>query len=289
MLKILIIGLVTVFILPASIVARGQDYYEFYQQMHTAYCFTSLGDIERSMTIYENAFAKVDYVNTVFLKKALDIAALQEDNEKVTTFSKLIESQRKGIDNSLKTVIDSLINEDQRVRGKKYVKARNYCSKCRLTEKCNTGSKRFLKAQNLLEDWQNTDSTNLKCILNLIRQHGFIGEELVGSAYRGIITILTHFDSDSENEILKPILTEARKRGKILPLHAVQIMDRHHLNKTGTQIYWTWPYASHIKFPFDKKEVIQILELRKSVWIYGSALSQNYKRGYWILENQFEY
>jgi len=151
-------------------------------------------------------------------------------------------------------------------------------------------SKKYLKSKYLFNEWTATDSTNTHILLDLFKQYGFIGEELVGfKGYLNVITILTHFDSDTNNLILDPIFKKARNEGRIWPIHSSQILDRHLGNKFTIQKYWTWPDMSKTKYPFSDVDIPKIIELRESIGIYDSKVRQEYKRGYWILRNKFNY
>jgi len=115
-----------------------------------------------------------------------------------------------------------------------------------------------------------------------------IGEELVGvDEYSNVVVMLTHFDKDTNNFILEPIMNKALDEGEICPFHFAAILDRHLSGKYEVQKYWVWPHTSRTKFSFTEAEIPQILQLRESIGIYGSELKQEYKRDYWVLKNQF--
>lgn len=272
-----------------STTLKAQDYHQFYLQIHNAITLAENGKADSSIAVYENAFEKVDYVNTRILKKVLKLAKINKDQVRIDKYTKQIETQLKGTDPKLIAVIDSLDNEDQRVRGNKYSRATKYCYKCSHNEKCNTESKKFLKAEKLRDDWKRTDSLNIDYLLKLFERCGFIGEELVGNRYISVIAILLHYDADPKSKVLKPIFEKAREAGKILPLNSAQIMDRHSYNFDHTQTYWTWSWSSREKFDFSNSDKDRIIALREGIWIYGSELSKEKKRSYWIIRNHFEY
>lgn len=276
-----------VFLISATL--KGQDYHQFYLQIHNAITVAQNDKADSSIAVYENAFEKVDYVNTRILKKVLKLAKINKDQVRIDIYTKQIETQLKGTNPKLIAVIDSLNNEDQRVRNSKYSRATNYCFKCSHNEKCSTKSARFLKSEKLRNDWRRTDSLNIDYLLKLFDRYGFIGEELVGDRYLSVITILIHYDADHKSNVLKPIFDKARKEGKILPLNSAQIMDRHSYNFDHTQTYWTWSWGSREKFDFSNSDMDRIIALREGIWIYGSELSQESKRDYWIIRNHFEY
>lgn len=268
---------------------KAQDYQHFYLQINSANTLAQKGQIDSAITIYENAFKKVDYVHTRILTKVLKLAKLNKDQVRIDKYNNQIETQLKGKNPKLIAVIDSLVDEDQRIRDNKHSRAANYWFKCLHNEQCNTESKKFLKAEKLRNDFQSTDSLNIDYLLRLFERYGFIGEELVGDRYFGVIVLLTHFDADNENKVLKPIFIKARKEGKILPLNSAQIMDRHSYNYDHTQTYWTWAWSSREKFGFSDSDIDRIKELREGIWIYGSELSQETKRGFWVVRNKYAY
>ena len=107
----------------------------------------------------------------------------------------------------------------------------------------------------------------------IFEKHGFIGEELVGFwGYNMVIVILLHFDADTSNTVLEPVLTKALNEGKIRPIDFAQILDRHLSGDYTKQKYWLWPDANKEKYAFTENEIPQILKLRESIGIYGSTL-----------------
>jgi hypothetical protein len=98
----------------------------------------------------------------------------------------------------------------------------------------------------------------------LIKQYGFPSEKLVkkdaaGSAFM----VLLHFDKDSTNTILKPILDKALLEGNISPEKYAWIVDRRLSWGLGKeQYYYQMPMDTENLTPEQIKEVN---ERRKSI------------------------
>jgi len=266
----------------------AQDQSSFYSQINLANNLEKDGNIDSAIVVYEGAFTKVDYVQTHYLKKVLNLAVLKKDEDKITEYEQQINAQLKGKNPKLVGIIDSLFNEDQKVRGRKYSKALAYI-KMKGEHPCKN-SKKYIKSINLYRDWGKTDSSNVYCLLSLIEEVGFIGEELVGSRWHKVNILFLHFDRDTSNLLLEPILTNAVQNGEMLPLHATRILDRHLFTHTGTQKYWTWNVSQKGEsLPFSDIDIPEILMLRENIGIYGSKLTQINKRNYWLNKNEFNF
>lgn len=122
-------------------------------------------------------------------------------------------------------------------------------------------------------------------MIHLISIHGFLGEEVLGAKSYKAKLLLLHFDRDSLNRVLEPILDAALNKRKLLPLDYAQIIDRHIYNYTRLQEYWTWPCTSESKFNFSDLEV---MEKRESIGFYGLRVGQEYRPGMWFLINSYE-
>jgi uncharacterized membrane protein YciS (DUF1049 family) len=278
---------VIVLLIIISLNIKAQNINDFYFEVNVANNLAKIKKLDSAIVTYENAFKKVDYVQITYLKKIMKLAKLTKDKERIKSYSEQIKNQRKGTNPELKDIIDSIMVLDKKVRVKKALRRSEYAWECAQNPNCNQQSKKNIKSKIAKDNLLKTDSSNIYCLLNLFKQHGFIGEELVGfSRYLGVIAIMTHFDSDTSNAILEPVFKKARNEGKIRPIHSAQILDRHLGNKYTIQKYWTWPHMSKIKFSFSEADIPQIIKLRESLGIYDSEVRQEYKQGYWILRNK---
>ena len=266
----------------------AQNMNAFYYEVNVAKNLASSGKTDSAIVVYEKAFEKRNYVPVRYLKSVLKLAKLKDDKKRIKDYSNRIETQSLGSSPQLMAVLDSLIKEDQKVRSNRSYRNAQYFWKCTDDPDCDKHSKKFAKAQLIAEHWRKTDSMNTYFLLDLFEQHGFIGEELVGPDKAQFVRIvLLHFDADTNNAILGPVLKRARDEGKLHPLEYAQILDRHHSGDTAKQLYWTWPDANKQKYPFTEKDIPGILKQRESIGLYGTQLKQEFKRNYWIIRNVF--
>jgi len=270
-----------------SMSTKAQNINEFYFEVSRASKLAQNGKTDSAITIYENAFKKVNYVQIRYLNKVLELAKLNEDKERVKIYSQQIKKQSEGTNSQLKAIIDSLIIVDQKIRtGKSAIKSR-YAAKCDYKQNCNKKSKKYKKSKIALENWVKTDSLNTNTLLTLFKQYGYLGEELVGHKRSGsVFVMLLHYDQDINNTVLGPVLEKARKEGKISALDFATILDRHLGGKPTIQKYWFWPYVGKEKLQFSEADIPKIIKLRESIGIYGVGLKQEeYKKGRWRLIN----
>jgi hypothetical protein len=274
-----------------TVKSKAQNINELYFEANTARKLARDGKTDSAITTYENAFKKVDYVPTKYLRKLIELAKLNKDKDRVILYKRQIKTQLKGINRELIKVLDSLVLEDQKVRKDKLFKSVGYSIKCNQDPNCSKNSKRYIQSKLLLKNWSRVDSSNIQILLNLFKQHGFIGEKLVGlRSYHDVHVLLIHFDKDSTNGILSPVLEKALKEGKISPIHYAQIIDRHLFNFNGTQKYWAWPCSNKTeKLQFSEADIPKVKRLRESIGIYDSKFWQEKKRSYWILRNKYNY
>ena len=273
-----------------SINLNAQNMNSFYFDVYSANNLAESGKVDSAILKYENAFKKVQYVPVKFLKKVLKLSKTTRDKERIKQYSKRIKIQNKGTDPYLKATIDSLIKVDQKVRKGKSVRFSRYSWDCDRDPECNKQTAKYKKSKRAFEHWVKTDSLNTYFLLDLFEKHGFIGEELVGFlGYNTLIVILLHFDVDTSNTVLEPVLTKALNEGKIQPVDFALILDRHLSGDYTKQKYWLWPDAKKKKYAFTENEIPQILKLRENIGIYGSGLKQENSWGYWKIRNTLAY
>ena len=126
--------------------------------------------------------------------------------------------------------------------------------------------------------------------MKLIDKYGYLGEELIGKHSFEVHIMLLHFDSDTNNRILLPILNKALEDGLIIPNEYALILDRHSFFQNNNQKYWMWPCSSKIKkLPFSESDLPKIKKNRQSIGVYGSEFWQEKKSSYWVLNNTYNY
>ena len=254
----------------------AQDINEFYFEANTARKLAKAGKIDSAISTYENAFKKVDYVFITYLERVKRLAELNNDNARVKKYTQQIKKQWEGTSPKLRAIIDSLIIVDQYVRTGKSSRKMKYYVNCKLyNHNCNVQSKRYKESKKWFDESERKDSLNMAFLLNLFEQYGFIGEELVGvNGFLSVRAILLHYDRDTTNAVLEPILEKAREEGKIVPWYMVESLDRHLGGKYNIQKYWLWPYVDKEKLQFTEADIPQIMKLREDIGIYDLWVKQ---------------
>ena len=153
-----------------------------------------------------------------------------------TTYSQQDDSTKKV----MLSVLDSLLQEDQRVRSKKHYKANRIYLNHKTDSSLDISSKKYLSSSELAREWREVDSSNIYSLIIFIEQYGFPSVTRVGhKGYRSSIILMLHFDEDIENKTLGPILKKALLNKEIKALDYARIIDRH-LLRTNEQLYYTW-------------------------------------------------
>jgi hypothetical protein len=241
------------------------DYINYNLKVYEARKLAYENKLDNALDKYKEAFALVDYIHIETLEKAKKVA-IELKNDSMIAFidSEQIKYNNKVVDSSIKILIDSIKNEDSNTRDKKYIQAQLTYWKYNEDENSNKNSSEYQQAKKLFDEWHNVDSTNIYILLNLIKQYGFPSEKLVkkdaaGSAFM----VLLHFDKDSTNTILKPILDKALLEGNISPEKYAWIVDRRLSWGLGKeQYYYQMPMDTENLTPEQIKEVN---ERRKSI------------------------
>lgn len=113
------------------------------------------------------------------------------------------------------------------MRDKQHEKALRSYYDCLRQPGCDTSAADFRKAAALRSDMHRTDSLVISAMLQLIRSRGFPSGRRVGdeSAIAAFV-ILLHYDKDTDNSILKPLLDAALYTGGLSPENYAWIADR---------------------------------------------------------------
>ncbi len=284
--------LITIFLSIILFFVKAQNINAFYKQINIATNYAKTGKADSAITIFEDAFSKVDYVNIAYLKRAMKLSKALKDKKRVIKYKK----QKNGANDDLGKIIDSLVRFDINLRNKKIYRKQKFLRRCIADSSCDKSSKKFLKCYSLQKKIDETNLSNVICLLNLFDKFGFIGEELVGkkrSRTLAVIVMLIHFDADTNNRILDSVLLKALYNGRLTPYYYSTIIDRHlfyvetdEVSKFEVQKYWTWPYSINEKLNFDKEKV---LKLREGIGMYGSDVWQEKIGNNWVLKNKYNY
>ncbi len=233
------IYLVCISVLLLHEIGFSQDnYLEYYQLVTKAEGYKIAGKNDSALLSYEKAFEKVSYVHVRNLFAAKQLAKKLKQKDKAEMYHERIKANRKGINKTYKKIIDSLSKEDQRIRGKKYVNAQQVYYKTLKDSSADKTLKEFLSAQLLMQEWRKVDSANIVVMKRLIALYGYPSEKRVGNAELSALVILLHYDVDSTNEIMKPVLDSALIQGDIWPQHYAWIIDRRMMWGQGKLPYY---------------------------------------------------
>jgi hypothetical protein len=170
--------------------------------------------------------------------------------------------EKRQLDSNYIYLLDSLVEKDQFVRNRKHSKANRYYLKSS-NDKRLVNSKRFKKSLILRNEWLKIDSSNIQTLLKLIELKGFPSIDRVGErAYSNAQLLFLHFDEDTNNVILKPILMKYLETGEIYPSDFARIMDRHH-SRNGKQLYFEWRPCLYEHLSNEEKE--KVSQVRKEI------------------------
>ena len=179
--------------------------------------------------------------------------------------------------------IKALSKEDQRVRKRKYYRAKDHLTNLPLRmggvlkEKSDTTSNRFLKSKRLMEEWWAVDEKNIEELKALIKQKGFPSVERVGErTYQSAIVILAHYDMDRNNTILRPILKKALEAKELHPRDFAWIEDRRCINEGKAPYYYFMPFGIE---QLSEEEKAIINQRRKSIGLANLSTIKYKKRG----------
>jgi len=256
-----------------------------YKSISMAEIYHEKGEIDSAIILYEQSFKKMKYVHSKFLNSIIELGKIKNDTSLIDKYESIKNEQKNSINQELVKKIDSISFLDQKIRKGKYARASKKSFKCKNRD---TTCKKCLKSFKLMKEIYRVDSSNIYTVIELFETYGFIGEELVGAEKAPYIhRFLLHFDKDTNNLILKPILDSALNNGKILPIAYCQIIDRHLYYQNQTQQFWTWAIATKSRLKFSTEEKESIILNRESIGIFYSEVSVEKKSNYWILKNTF--
>jgi hypothetical protein len=286
--------LVTIFIFTLiPITVKAQDYTDYYYKLHQADLVAKSGALDSALAMYEDAFKDVDYVlSRILLKKAIPLAKAAKDKTLVKKYKNLYNSQEKCPQENIYILqlLDSIMALDQKVRAPKYLNAQQYVFKYKDDSAINKTEK-FLESKRLYDHSAFVDSSNIVYLLDLINKYGFIGEEMLGLNNYSMTTaiILLHYDKDTNNVDLGPILKKALLEFKISPLSYALIIDRHLYYVSKCQRYWTWfmlgADSRNSDPELSAQEINEIIRLREGIGLWGTQYKIGNYRGVWMLNN----
>ena len=260
---------------------NAQDYKRFYSEVNEGKSLYAQGSYSEALLRYEAASQIVDFVQTPFLQKFLKAARKAKNKTLEQKYKRLIETQKKTPAEyaHLGPKLDSLLAEDQRVRKKKQRLIKYYWKN--VDNSSVWHSPKFMKAKKAQEEWSRTDSLNIQILLSMFDEYGFLDERKIGEErHAAVFVLLLHFDKDTSNTVLQPILDRALAKGQITPVSYALILDRHLNSCNLPQKYYSWPMLRSDP-KLSEEDIKHISKLRADIGIYENEIMINESRGYW--------
>ena len=214
------------------------DYISYYQLIAKARKIDSEAKSDSVPILLKKAFSQVDYVHLDNLKFGKKMGKKYKSDWLKGFCKKGVDSHDEKIDKYLKAKVDSLFNEDQRVRSSKHSKSQNYYRKCLYDTTFVSDSVECQDAKLLMEEWWRVDSSNVEELKKIITLYGFPSEQVVGKdANENAAFILLQYDKDTANHEMGEVLEKALQVGAINPNDYAWIIDRHLMNAGKEQFY----------------------------------------------------
>ena len=281
-LSVLLLLLLIAFLCVESL--NAQDYKRFYYEVYQADILSKQGNHSEALLKYEDASEWMNFVPTVLLKKFNKVAKKAENTTLEHKYRTLIDKQKDCPPEYAHVCekLDSLVYEDQRVRTKKSRLVRYYWKN--VDKESVMNSPKFLKAKEARMDWKRTDSLNILILLDMFEEYGYLDEGKVGreNNYK-VEVMLLHFDKDTSNVVLQPILDKALANGQITPQWYTITLDRHLYACKLPQKFYGWPMLRSDP-KLSEEEINEINKLRESIGIYGSDIKIEETRGHWRVD-----
>jgi len=215
---------------------------EYYRLMRMAKKYELQNKLDSSLICYKDGFSKVDFIHEKYLISAIKLSKKLKQKDLENKLSFKYSNQKDSINKVYANEIELLIKTDQENRCKNNLKVQKKYKEC--VQKGNCSQEELGKYKLILSKWHYLDSINIEKLLFLIKAKGFPSEKLVGQvASEHAIILMIHFDTDTNNYILKPILDEALRKGDILPNNYAWIIDRRLVNSGKAPYYYKIPYG----------------------------------------------
>jgi hypothetical protein len=246
---------------------QGQNQYlEYYRLARIAKKYELQNMPDSALLFYTSAFSKVDYVPENKLKAAIKLSKKLKQKELHKNWSNKLIAQKKGINKEYVKEIESIAKADQAVRSNKNYKAQNKYYECIKEGNCPPQELQKLKA--ILSKWYEADSANIAKLISLINTKGYPSEKALGvKVSESAFIILLHFDKDTNNFFLKPILDRALLNGEIYPRNYAWLIDRREIMGGRPSYYY------HVPFGIEKlsKSEMEEVERRREMIGYGKV------------------
>ena len=234
------------------------DYYKFERQ---ARIFKEQNQLDSSLVCYLKALECNSECPISVLESALKISSKLENTESSSKLKNEIHEQKLKFNLEYSNQINKLFKADQRVRSAKNMRVSEKYRVCLSQGNCNENT--MSQYRTVLNEWNNIDSANIVQLISLIGKYGFPSENVVGpNEYDKAFTILLHFDRDTNNVILGPILDSALVTGKIKPRDYAWIVDRRYMSVGKTPPYFHIPTVNYEMLSAEEKANVDMRRIQ---------------------------
>jgi hypothetical protein len=234
------------------------DYYKFERQ---ARIFKEQNQLDSSLVCYLKALECNSECPISVLESALKISTKLENTESSSKLKTEIQKQKLKFNSDYSNEIKRIFKEDQRARGAKNMRIAEKYRVCQSQGNCSENKISQYRAA--LDEWNYIDSTNIVQLLSLINKYGFPSENVVGqNEYDKAHIIMLHFDRDTNNVILGPILDSALFAGKIKPRDYAWIVDRRYMSVGKNPPYFHIPTVNYEMLSAEEKANVDLRRIQ---------------------------
>ncbi len=253
---------ITIILSITSLYCHCQDsVFHYYQLERQARIFKEQNLLDSSLIYYMQAIEFNNECPFSVLNSALKISKKLQNSSATIILKSEIEKRKMNLDSDYLKEINKLFKKDQRSRSSRNMKIQQKYANCISKGDCD--EVRMSKYRRALNEWNKTDSLNIYRLISLIETKGFPSENKVGEdGYFKAHIILLHFDRDSNNVLLGPILDSALYRGKLKPRDYAWIIDRRSMSATKQPVYYYIQSPGYEKLSPQEKENIDIQRSR---------------------------
>ncbi|MFM1998414.1 MAG: hypothetical protein RL204_361 [Bacteroidota bacterium] len=234
------------------------DYYKFERQ---ARIFKEQNQLDSSLVCYLKALECNSECPISVLESALKISTKLGNTEANSKLKTEIQKQKLKFNSDYSNEIKKLFKADQKVRGAKNMRIAEKYRVCESQGNCSEN--KISQYKDALDEWNYIDSTNIVQLISLISKYGFPSENVVGqNEYDKAHIIMLHFDRDTNNVILGPILDSALVTGKIKPRDYAWIVDRRYMSVGKNPPYFHIPTVNYEMLSAEEKANVDLRRIQ---------------------------
>nr|WP_299206797.1 hypothetical protein [uncultured Brumimicrobium sp.] len=267
--------------------AHAQELNEANKNLIAAKQLSIDGYIDSAIISYELAFKQIEYVHSSHIHQIIKLAKQRKDRDRIKKYKKQLKEKKKCKNTQLKAEIDSISEWDKMIRMGVFNRQFRYYNACNEDSLCDKSSINYLEAKKYYDSAMVIDANNQQALLDILKKEGgYKGQAAIGTKYEfDYYRLILHFDTDTNNRILKPYLDEALEKGYLTTLTYTYVLDRHEYHTMGTQTYWSWPILKEDPNLTDE-QIAEANERRKSMGIFSKISSIEKKGDDWLIINE---